>query len=118
MLPHEPGGNRDWEAELDKLVAVEGEFDTVEEVDAVYRAQRKLSFTFGALFLLVTVTIPVLSTTAEWWYGRPVWGGLTLNYLVVAVFYHLAYILIALAYTLQANKLEDEMLGKQARYRP
>lgn len=118
MLPREPRGSQEWEAELDKLVAVEGEFDTIEEVDAVYRAQRKLSFTYGALFLLVTVTIPLLSVTAEWWYGKPVWGGVTLNYLVVALFYHLAYIALGLAYTLQANKLEDEMLGQQERRRP
>jgi len=32
--------------------------DTIESVDAVFRAQRKLSFTYGAIFFAVTLGIP------------------------------------------------------------
>lgn len=91
------------------------EFDTIAEVDACYRAQRRLSFTYGAIFLGVTLTIPVLTITADAWNNQPVWGGFTLNYLVVAVLYHVFYVLLGLAYTIQANRLEDGILGPEAR---
>lgn len=89
------------------------QFDTVAEVDACYRAQRRLSFTYGGIFLAITLTIPLLTATAPAWNNQPVWGGFTLNYLVVAILYHVAYVLLGLAYTIQANRLEDEILGSR-----
>ncbi len=89
------------------------EFDTIEEVDACFRAQRRLSFTYGAIFFLVTLTIPLLSATSFYWNYFTVWGGFTLNYLVVALLYHAFYLLLGLAYTLQSNKLEEEFLGRR-----
>lgn len=98
---------------LPELPDVEEEFDAVEEVDAVFRAQRKLSMAYGGLFFLAILLIPLLSITSEWWYGRPVWGGMTLNYLTVAVFFHLVYLVVGYVYTTQANRLEEEMLGRE-----
>lgn len=91
----------------------EEDFDTVEEVDAVFRAQRRLSFTYGAIFLAVTVSIPLLTVTSGSWMGRVIWGGVTINYLVVSFLYQAFYIILGLAYTLQADKLEEELLGRR-----
>lgn len=90
-------------------------YDTPEEVERSFRAQRKLSLTYGIVFFASVLLIPFLSWKAEWWYGKPIWGGFTLNYLVVAVLFHIFYFLLGLAYALQANKLEDELLGQSDR---
>lgn len=94
---------------------IEDEFDPAPEVDAVFRAQRRLSFIYGGVFLAVTMSIPLLTVTSRYWTQVPVLGGFTLNYLVVALFYHLVYVLIGAAYTLQANRLEQELLGRPRR---
>lgn len=86
-------------------------YDTPEEVERCFRAQRKLSFTYGAIFFASVLLIPFLSGTAEWWYGKEIWGGFTLNYLVVAVLFHIFYFLLGYFYAKQANALEDKLLG-------
>lgn len=93
----------------------EDEFDSTAEVDAVFRAQRRVSFLYGLIFLTVTLTIPILSVTSDYWTGISVPGGFTLNFLFVAVLYHIIYVLIGAAYTLQANRLEQELLGRRKR---
>ncbi len=90
-------------------------YDTPEEVEACFKAQRKLSLTYGAIFFASVLIIPFLSGTAEWWYGKEIWGGFTLNYLVVALIYHIFYFLLGLAYAYQANNLEDRLLGSKER---
>lgn len=89
--------------------------DTPEEVERVFKMQRKLSFTYAAIFFAITLTIPLLSITSEWWYAKPIWGGFTLNYLFVALLYHVIYFGMGWAYALQANALEDRVLGEEAR---
>lgn len=90
-------------------------YDTPEEVDRCFRAQRRLSFTYGAIFFASVLIIPFLSGTAEWWYGKEIWGGFTLNYLVVAVLYLVFCVLLAFSYAYRANALEDELLGGRER---
>jgi uncharacterized membrane protein (DUF485 family) len=85
--------------------------DTPEEVDRCYRAQLKLSITYGIIFFVSVLLIPYLSITSEWWYGKKIWGGFTLNYLVVALLFHIFYVLLAYFYVKQANALEDKLLG-------
>lgn len=99
----------------DDLQWMEEEFDAQPEVDAVFRAQRRLGLFYGGIFLLITMSIPALTLTSEYWTHTPVLGGFTLNYLVVAVVYHLVYVLIGAAYALQANRLEQELLGGRHR---
>ncbi|MDI6870283.1 MAG: hypothetical protein QME79_02795 [Bacillota bacterium] len=86
--------------------------DTIERVDQVFRKQRRLTFSYAAVFFFLVLLIPYLTINAEWWYGRPVWGGLTLNFLVVGIVFHLVYWLMGLFYTIQANRLEDELLNR------
>lgn len=88
------------------------QFVTDEELASVeqsFRAQRKLSFTFGLYFFLVTLLIPFLSGTAEWWYGKPFLFGLTLNFWTTLLLFHLFYWLLAYFFVKRANQLDDEI---------
>lgn len=97
----------------EELESLEDDFDDAPEVDAVFRAQRRLSFLYGGIFFAVTMSIPVLSMTSQFWRSAPVLLGFSLNYLVVGFVYHLLYVLIGAAYALQANRLEQELLGRR-----
>lgn len=93
----------------------EEEFESGPEVDAVFRAQRRLSLIYGGAFLAVTLSIPALTMVSRFWTSVPVLGGFSLNFLVVAIFYHLIYVLIGAGYAIQANRLEQELLGRRRR---
>ncbi|MDP2234074.1 MAG: hypothetical protein Q8K89_10580 [Actinomycetota bacterium] len=84
--------------------------DTIESVDLVFREQRKLSFTYGAIFFAVTLFIPASSVWWEAWYATPVWGGFTLNYLVVSLLYYIFLWTMAWTYSKQADKLDDSLM--------
>ena len=84
--------------------------DTIESVDMVFRAQRKLSFTYGAIFFGVTLFIPAASVWWEDWYAVPIWGGFTLNYLVVSLLYFAFLWIMAWTYSRQADKLDDRLM--------
>lgn len=83
--------------------------DTIESVDIVFRAQRKLSFTYGAIFFAVTLAIPTFSVFWEGWYATPIWGGFTANYLVVSLLYYIFLWVMAWTYSSQADKLDDRL---------
>lgn len=87
-------------------------YDTPEAVDRAFRAQRKLSFTYGAVFFVIVLLIPLLSSTSEWWYGKEIWGGFTWNYLVVALLFHVVYFALGYSYAIKANKLEEELISE------
>ncbi|MHB1017171.1 MAG: DUF485 domain-containing protein [Coriobacteriia bacterium] len=84
--------------------------DTIESVDTVFRAQRKLSFTYGAIFFAVTLAIPASSVWWEGWYSVPIWGGFTANYLFVSLIYYVFLWTMAWTYSKQADKLDDRLM--------
>lgn len=108
----EHSGGLPGQVDLDWL---EEEFDSQAEVDALFRAQKRLGLIYGLVFLGLTLTIPILTVTSQYWTQTPVVGGFTLNFLLVAALYHAIYVLIGAAYTLQANRLEQELLGRRRR---
>lgn len=83
--------------------------DTIESVDMVFREQRKLSFTYGAVFFAVTLFIPAASIWWEGWYATPIWGGFTLNYLFVSLLYYIFLWTMAWTYARQADKLDEKL---------
>jgi len=83
--------------------------DTIESVDIVFRAQRKLSFTYGAIFFGVTLLIPVLTNWVEAWWGNTIWGGFTLNYLFIGLIYYFFLWTMAWVYSKQADRLDDRL---------
>ncbi len=84
--------------------------DTIESVDTVFRAQRKLSFTYGAVFFAVTLAIPAASVWWKGWYATPIWGGFTLNYLFVSLIYFVFLWVMAWTYSKQADKLDETLM--------
>jgi uncharacterized membrane protein (DUF485 family) len=84
--------------------------DTIESVDAVFRAQRKLSFTYGAVFFAVTLAIPAASVWWNGWYAVPIWGGFTANYLFVSLLYYIFLWTMAWTYSKQADKLDERLM--------
>lgn len=89
--------------------------DTIESVDAVFRAQRKLSFSFAVVFFIVTLSIPAMSVWWERWYANEytIWGGFTLNFLFVSLLYYVFLWGMAFLYIKKADAL-DERLGHMA----
>ncbi len=85
--------------------------DTIESVDLVFRMQRRLSFTYGAIFFIVTLAIPALSAWAPWWYSSDsaIWGGFTLNYLFVSLLYYVFLWVMAWTYSQRADKLDEKL---------
>ncbi|MCM3081026.1 DUF485 domain-containing protein [Brevibacillus invocatus] len=81
----------------------------LEKVNASFSAQRRLSFSFGIYFFLITLIIPFLSGTSEWWYGTPLIFGLTLNFWTTLLLFHVFYWLLAFVFVKRANRLEDEL---------
>ncbi len=88
--------------------------DTIESVDVVFRAQRKLSFTYGAVFFAVTLAIPALSVWWKSWYAVPIWGGFTANYLFVSLLYYIFLWTMAWTYSKQADKLDEQLMHMAA----
>lgn len=88
------------------------QFVTNEElarVEASFLAQRRLSFTFGFYFFLITLLIPFLSGTSEWWYGTPLIFGLTLNFWTTLLLFHVIYWLMAFFFVKRANHLDEQL---------
>ncbi|MGB4581975.1 MAG: hypothetical protein WBI91_08960 [Coriobacteriia bacterium] len=83
--------------------------DTIESVDLVFRAQRKLSFTYGAIFFAVTLAIPAASVWWKAWYAIPIWGGFTANYLFVSLIYYVFLWTMAWTYSKQADRLDERL---------
>ena len=84
--------------------------DTIETVNAVFVEQRRLSFTYGAIFFGVTLAIPALSIWAPAWYATPVWGGFTANYFFVSLLYFFFLWAMAWTYSKQADKLDQKLM--------
>jgi len=84
--------------------------DTIESVDIVFREQRKLSFTYGAVFFGVTLGIPALTVMSEAWYGKPILGGLTANYTAVSILYFVFLWAMAWRYSKQADRLDEKLM--------
>lgn len=85
--------------------------DTIESVDAVFRAQRKLSFSYGAVFFVVTLAVPASSLWWTAWYSVEIWGGFTANYLFVGLFYFVFLWVMAWTYAKQADRLDERLLS-------
>ena len=83
--------------------------DTIESVDVVFRAQRKLSFTYGAVFFIVTLAVPAMSVWWEGWYAVPIWGGFTANYLFVSLLYYLFLWGLSWTYIKKADALDERL---------
>lgn len=89
------------------------EADAPEDVDLVFRLQRRLSFTLGSVFLLLTLAVPVLSIAWPAWYSVDRWNGITPNFVAVAFLLPASYAILAFLYRRKADMYEEWLLGRQ-----
>lgn len=97
---------------LDSLLWNYAEFDTPEEVDALFRAQRRLSVSHALLFFAGTLLLPLVQAAWPAWTTSPVWGGLTPAFIAATLLYPLFCIVLAASYTMRANRLDEDFLGR------
>ncbi|HEX6989380.1 MAG TPA: hypothetical protein VF282_07905 [Bacillota bacterium] len=89
------------------------EIDAPEEVDLLFRLQRRLSFTAGLVFLAATLAVPVLSITWPAWYAVEGRGGITPNFAAVAFLLPAGYAVVALIFRRRADVYEERILGRR-----
>jgi uncharacterized membrane protein (DUF485 family) len=83
--------------------------DTIENVNRVFVRQRRLSFSFGAVFFAVTLLVPAFTVWWPWWWDTEIWGGFTANYLFVSLIYFVFLWVMAWTYSAKADKLDAEL---------
>lgn len=83
--------------------------DTIESVDIVFKAQRKLSFTYGAIFFAVTLAVPFMTDFVKGWWDVEIWGGFTWNYLFISLLYYVFLWTMAWTYSKKADKLDEQL---------
>ena len=83
--------------------------DTIESVDVVFKAQRKLSFTYGAIFFAVTLAVPFMTDFVQGWWDVEIWGGFTWNYLFISLLYYVFLWTMAWTYARRADALDDKL---------
>ena len=87
------------------------EQDTLAEVDACFRAQRRIAVGYFAVFIAVTLAVPGLTFVLSWWSQARLLGGMSPNFAMAAFGIYAFFFIIALAASLLANNVEDGMLG-------
>lgn len=86
-------------------------YDTLAEVDATAVTQRRSAVAHAAVFLLVTLAVPLLSVLLPWWSEARLLGGLSPNFVVVAGGLYLFFTVLGAAAASLADAIEDRMLG-------
>ena len=87
------------------------EFDSPAEVAAAARTQRRIALGYGLVFVLVVISIPVLSIILPWWSGSRAVGGMSPNFLVVGGGLYGFFLVLGAAAAARARSVEGRMLG-------
>lgn len=90
------------------------EYDTLAEVDATFRTQRRIAVGHSLVFAIVTLAVPTLTLTLDWWSTGRLLGGFSPSFLLAAVGLYVFFFLLALAAATLATAVEDRMLGGRA----
>jgi hypothetical protein len=92
-------------------VAPPDQHDTPAEVDATFRTQRRIAVGYFLVFLVVTLSVPLLAVVLDWWSEGQLLGALSPNFVTVAVGLYVFFFLIGLAAASLATAVEERMLG-------
>jgi predicted cobalt transporter CbtA len=87
------------------------EFDSLAEVDATFRTQRRIAVGYFVLFLVLTLAVPTLTLVLDWWSDGRVVGGMSPNFLMAAGGLYVCFFALGLAASTLATAVEDRMLG-------
>lgn len=91
--------------------ALRDEHDTLAEVDAAFRTQRRIAVGYYVLFLVIILAVPALTLVLDWWWQGRVVGGMSPSFLMAAAGLYLCFFILALAAATLATAVEDRMLG-------
>ena len=87
------------------------EFDGPSEVAAAARTQRRIALGYGLVFLVATLSVPVLSLSLPWWSTSRLLGGMSPSFVVVAGGLYAFFLALGVAAATLARSVEDRMLG-------
>lgn len=87
------------------------EYDTPAEVDATFRTQRRIAFSYLALFVAAVLCMPVLTMTLDWWSTGRLFGAMSPNFAMAAAGLYLLFLIIGVGAASLASAVEDRMLG-------
>jgi uncharacterized membrane protein (DUF485 family) len=110
QVPHRPPGTSE---DLLDLVIDAADSDSMEEVEAVVRGLRRAALRYALLLTAMMVTVPVLAALSPGWFSRPIWGGITPNFLSLALVLPALFVMMAIRYERFASHVEDQMLGRR-----
>lgn len=85
--------------------------DTPDEVAAAFRTQRRVAVAYGLLFLVITVTIPLLNRLVGWWTTGRMLGAISPAFAVSTVGLYIVIIGIGVLWARVADQVERRMLG-------
>lgn len=101
--------------EFDMFEATREVHDTPAEVDAAFRAMRKVAFTHLAMVFVLIAAFPVLSLTLTWWTEAGTLSDLSPAFLVAAAGLYIAFAIAGIAGAARSSAIESRMLGGTAR---
>lgn len=107
---HRPLGTSE---DLLHLVLEGADSDSMEEVEAVVRGLRRAAIRYALLLASMMVTVPVLAALSPGWFSRPIWGGITPNFISLAFVLPALFVVMAIRYERFASHAEDQMLGRR-----
>lgn len=87
------------------------EFDGPAEVHAAFRTQRRAAVGYFVVFLLVTLAVPLLAFTLDWWSSARLVGGMSPSFLMAAVGLYVFFFVLGLLAATLGDGIEDRMLG-------
>lgn len=87
------------------------EHDTPAEVDATFRTQRRIAVGYFLVFLVVTLTVPLLALVLDWWSEGRLLGTLSPNFLMAAAGLYVFFFATGLAAASLSTAVEERMLG-------
>lgn len=87
------------------------DFDSPAEVEAAFRAQRRVALSYAGLFGVVILAVPALSLVVGWWSDSRLLVGMSPAFGMAAVGLYLVFFVIALSARSLADDVEDQMLG-------
>lgn len=87
------------------------EHDTLPEVDACFRSQRRIAVGYFVVFIACTLAVPGLTLVLNWWSQARIVGGMSPNFAMAAFGIYVFLFVLSLAAGLLANAVEDGMLG-------
>ena len=77
----------------------------------MFRTQRRIAFSYLAVFLSVVLVVPVLTLTLDWWSSGRLIQAMSPNFAMAAIGLYVIFLAIGLGASTLASAVEDRMLG-------